>query len=328
LQANDYVIAGGAGFIGSHIVRRLLSLGTTSRITVLDDFSTGSRMNLQHASQDRRLRILECNVAEAVPDIHAADVVLHLATCANPKDYEALALDTLRVNSQGTGNLLRLARENESRFVYFSSSEIYGDHDPMPLNGLDEESCSRIHLGKKRSCYVVGKAFGEELVRAYCSEYEVEHLIVRPFNVYGPNMDWNTPYGRVVPNFLRWAMMSEPLRVNGDGSQERSFCYIDDFLDCLFLLLNGQFPPERAVNIGNPEPTSILELANIVNHMTDNCGGVEFVDKYQFEPKYRTPDVRRVMEWTGWKPKTSLTRGLEKLIGTQERRETGEEVTV
>ena len=309
-----FVIAGGAGFIGSHLVRRLLQIDERTQVIVLDDFSSGSMQNLADHSDSRRLRVIECDITGRLPRIGDADTILHLAACANPTDYEKRPIRTLLVNSRGNENLLALARRNGARYVYFSSSEVYGDHIPMPNAGLGEEDASKIVLGKSRSCYPTGKIFGEEFVRSVCSRISIDHLIVRPFNVFGPNMDSNTKYGRVIPNFLKWGRLGLPLKVNGDGTQERSFCYIRDFIDCMTHLLERPFPPERVVNVGNPEPVSILSLACLVNRIVGNPSGIAFAQRYPFEPKHRTPNIERVNAWTGWRPKVPLEEGLRMMM--------------
>ncbi|MFQ6059886.1 MAG: NAD-dependent epimerase/dehydratase family protein [Thermoplasmata archaeon] len=309
-----FLIAGGAGFIGSHLVKRLLRIDDINEVTVLDNFSSGSLQNLAGLGRTRRLRIHECDITNRLPEVGEMDVILHLAACANPTDYEKRPVETLLVNSRGNENLLALAQRSGARYVYFSSSEVYGNRNPMPPLGLREQDECRIAPGQPRSCYPIGKMFGEEVVRSVSNRMSLDYLIVRPFNVYGPNMDPNTKYGRVIPNFIKWARSGLPLKVNGDGTQERSFCHIDDFIDCMISLLERPFPPERIVNIGNPEPVSILTLAFLVNEVVGNRSGITFAERYPFEPQYRTPNIDRVKKWTGWRPRISLLKGLEMVV--------------
>lgn len=310
----SYVIAGGAGFIGSHLVRRLLRHDCVTRVVVLDDFSTGRKENLEDVEDDQRLDVLDCDITGTLRNIPSAEVILHLATIANPTQYEKSPIDTLLVNSKGNENLLRIARESRSFYVYFSSSEVYGNHSPMPVEGLREESESHLFLNRNRSPYFVGKIFGEEIVRNVCRKKMMNYLIVRPFNVYGPRMDVGTRYGRVIPNFIRWAMKGLPLQINGDGTQERSFCYIDDFLDALFELLGAPLLPERIVNIGNPDSISIRQLAMVVNDILDNPAGYVFTKRYEYEPRFRTPNIDRLNSWTRWKPRIGIKEGIERIV--------------
>lgn len=321
-----FVVAGGAGFIGSHFVRSLLSSDQTERVTVLDNLCSGSLKNLSDIQDDSRLRILECDITEPLPVLQSPDTILHLASFANPKDYETHPLETLLVNSKGNENLLDLANRSRSRYVYFSSSEVYGNHNPLPNAGLSENCLGHLHLGHSRSCYSTGKVFGEEYVRTACSKMALDCLIVRPFNIYGPNMDINAGYGRVIPNFLKWAQSGMSLQINGDGRQERSFCYIDDFVDCMMRLLDTDFRVDSVVNIGNPEPVKIIELAELVNRITGNPSGVTFSEGYPYEPRYRTPNINKVREWIGWEPLTSLKEGVTKMLESFSTEETGGEV--
>jgi len=280
---------------------------------VLDNFSTGSLTNLADVRDDPRLKVIETDISQTIPKLKEDfDLVCHLAAIANPIDYEKKPIDTLAVNSDGVKNLIEIARRNKAGYLYFSSSEVYGVYDCMPYRGLSEEdTVSRLILGKPRSPYAVGKCFGEELTRHLCSNHGIKYTIVRPFNVYGPNMDVKTNYGRVIPNFITWALKKEPLQINGDGTQIRTFCYIDDFLGALCLLLKMELPPE-VINIGNRQQTRILDLAQLINEILDNQSqGYTFVERYQFEPMVRTPDLGRIIKLSGWEPATGLKKGLK-----------------
>lgn len=308
-----FLIAGGAGFLGSHFVKKLLGLKHIKRIVVFDNFSTGSLNNLAEVADDPRLKIIETDISQTIPKLKEGfDFVCHLAALANPIDYEKNPIDTLTVNSDGAQNMIELARRNNASYIYFSSSEVYGIYDCMPYRGLsEEETVSRLILGKPRSPYAVGKCFGEELTRHLCSHYGIKYTIVRPFNVYGPNMDVKTNYGRVIPNFITWALKKEPLQINGDGTQIRTFCYIDNFIQALFLLLKMESPP-KVINIGSRQQIRILDLAQLINEILDNqSNGYNFVERYQFEPMIRTPDLSIIKKVTGWEPATGLKKGLK-----------------
>ena len=308
-----FLIAGGAGFLGSHFVKKLLNLKHIKRIVVLDNFSTGSLDNLIEVTDDPRLKVIETDISQTIPKLKEEfDYICHLAALANPVDYEKDPINTLTVNSDGVKNLIGLAGKTNAFYIYFSSSEVYGIYDCMPYRGLsEEETVSRLILGKPRSPYAVGKCFGEELTRHLCSTHGIKSMIVRPFNVYGPNMDVKTNYGRVIPNFITWALKKEPLQINGDGTQIRTFCYIDDFIQALFLVLKLKSPPE-VINIGSRQQTRILDLAQQINEILDNqSNGYDFVERYQFEPMIRTPDLCKIIKLTGWRPVTGLKKGLK-----------------
>lgn len=308
-----FLVAGGSGFLGSHFVKRLLQLKYVKKVVVLDNFCTGSLNNLAEVIGDPRLEVIETDISQTLPKLKEKfDFIYHLAALANPLDYEKNPIDTLTVNSDGVRNLIELARKNKAVFYYFSSSEVYGIYDCIPYRGLnEEETVSRLILGKPRSPYAVGKCFGEELTRHLCDNYGIKYTIIRPFNVYGPNMDVKTNYGRVIPNFITWALKKEPLQINGDGTQIRTFCYIDDFIEALFLLLKINLSSE-VINIGSTQQIRILDLARLVNEILDNrSSGYRFVERYQFEPLIRTPDLTKIIRLTNWEPATELKKGLK-----------------
>lgn len=311
-----FLIAGGAGFLGSHLVKRLLRSEHVKEVMVLDNFSTGSLDNLAEVSSDQRLKVIKTNISQTIPDLNSEfDSIWHLAALANPTDYEKKPIETLTVNSDGAKNLIELAHKIKADYIYFSSSEVYGMYDCIPYRGLSEsETVSRLILGKPRSPYAVGKCFGEELTRNLCDYYGVKYLIIRPFNVYGPNMDVKTNYGRVIPNFITWALKKAPLQINGDGTQIRTFCYIDDFIQAILLLIK-EGPPSMVINIGSQQQVRIIDLANLINQMLDNESTSHiFAKRYQFEPLARIPDLNLIKKLTGWEPATGLKKGLHHTI--------------
>ncbi|MGA1792625.1 MAG: NAD-dependent epimerase/dehydratase family protein [Thermoplasmatota archaeon] len=312
----NVLVAGGAGFIGSHIVRRLLEDEKTERVLVIDDLSSGTRENLEGSLGDDRLDVLEMDITDPAVVESAGrdfDLVLHLAAVANPVDYERRPLDTLNVNSDGARNLMSISGRSGSKFIFFSSSEVYGNYNIVPIDPMSETSHSRIILNQRRSPYVVGKCFGEEITISYSKKLGIDHLIIRPFNIYGPNMDLMTEYGRVIPNFCIWGLRGQPLRINGDGTQVRTFCHVDDMVNSLFLLIEKDIK-QRSVNVGYPHPTSILDLARMVSGILGIEENFEFADKYQFEPYIRIPDIRLAKDLTGWEPEVDLKTGLVRTI--------------
>lgn len=300
IPAKRFLVAGGAGFIGSHLVRRLLREASTEEITVIDNFSTGDPANLAEVKDDPRITVLTVDITEPLHHHAKYDWVLHLAAIANPTDYEKSPLETFHVNSRGNEQLIRLAARAEARYAFFSSSEVYGYYRQIPRGGLREDTMSHLVLNQARSPYPVGKCFGEEITKYLADRYGVPYVIIRPFNVYGPDMDIKTNYGRVIPNFIRWALSAESLKVQGDGRQIRTFCHIDDFIEALMIVLQHPAPP-TVLNIGSPIPTPVLTLAKLVNRLTGNTAGIEFVEKYPYETFSRIPDIRRIRS-LGWRP--------------------------
>lgn len=303
------LIAGGAGFIGSHLAESLLHRGFA--VTVVDNLITGSLENISHLQDNNNFEFIQLDITKEPVQEENYRMIFHLASIANPTEYEQAPYETLSVNSLGSQNLLELAKKSDARYCYFSSSEVYGSGDG---ESITENRLCKIVIGQIRSPYTIGKMYGEEITRAFCKLNSIEYIIIRPFNIYGSRMDCNTTYGRVIPNFIRWAMANEPLRVNGDGLQERSFCHIDDFIGCTTAIINTGTWINHVVNVGCPDSIPIIELAKLINQLSGNSAGIEFRERYEFEPFYRKPDINRVHKWVGWRPKIELTTGLARLI--------------
>ena len=315
-RIKSVLVAGGAGFIGSHLVEHLLRQKSIQRVLVVDNFISGTIENLEGSRGDGKLEILEMDITD--PGVidgceGGFDLVLHLAAIANPKDYERKPVETLRVNSQGSENLVTIAERNMAKFIFFSSSEVYGDQEPALTGSLEDASWSRIILNQKRSPYVVGKCFGEEITKNLCLDKGMDHLIIRPFNIYGPKMDMMTNYGRVIPNFCIWGLNGDPMRIHGDGEQIRSFCYVDDFINALISLLNSGVVG-KSINIGNPDPISIIELAGLISDILGVEENFGFVERYPYEPFCRVPDISLIKKLTGWEPEMDLRSGLESTV--------------
>ena len=299
------LVSGGAGFIGSHLVDRLVESG--DRVIVVDNLSTGTLSNLSNSIES--IRFIESDVENVEVKEHV-DRVFHLASIANPSDYAMMQSSVMSSASLGTQKMLEIAQRDSSRFYYFSSSEVYGSHPEGDV--LSESSRSDLRLLTNRSAYLVAKMFGEQMtmIARYMG---LDARIIRPFNIYGCRMDMKSPYGRVMTNFIRAAKKGEPLTINGDGLQTRSFCYINDFIDAL-LLYDSKAAGSLVVNIGNPVQTKIIDLAKSIIDLTESGSPIVHANPVPFEPRFRCPDISLIQGITGWSPKTTLDEGLKNII--------------
>jgi dTDP-glucose 4,6-dehydratase len=297
------VVAGGAGFVGSHLTAHLLALGV--RVLVLDDLCTGSLDNLP--SGEPGLEFLECDVTGELPSLPPVDAVFNLASPASPVDYQRLALHTLASGSLGTWHLLDFARHAGARYVMTSTSEVYGDPAVHPQH---EGYWGHVNPVGPRSMYDEAKRFSEALTVAYSAEYRLSIGIVRLFNVYGPNM--RPGDGRAVPTFITQCLDGKPVTVAGDGSQTRSCCYIDDVIEGLCLMMSSSLT--GPVNIGNPEEVTILKLAQQIVTMTGVSSEIIHISRPIDDPFQRCPDVSLAQSGLNWHPRTSLQEGLGKTI--------------
>ena len=305
----NVLVTGGAGFIGSHLVERLLAEG--KQVFVIDDFSTGDMANLP---KNKNLRIFEQDIIQTLPDLsEKIELIYHLASPSCPIIFKEEPERVLNTNDLGTRNILELAKDNDSKFVFTSSSEIYGMQDFETT--IEEKSISHLYTLTSRSCYVAAKRFAEELVIMYKKKYNLDTRIVRLFNVYGPRMDKKiTIYGRVMPNFLRAALKNESLIVNGDGTQVRSFCWIDDVIEALWLLGKHETFPLKSINIGKSEPISIIDLAKLIIRLTKSKSTINFGHRDIDDTLWRCPNILQAKKLLNWIPKTTLEEGLRKLI--------------
>jgi dTDP-glucose 4,6-dehydratase len=301
------VVAGGAGFLGSHLCDHLIARGDT--VVCLDDLSTGSRENVAHLVGNDRFRLVVTNVSEKVEleDESKIDAVCHLASPASPPAYLARPLDTLAVGSEGTRRLLDLARSHDARFMLASTSEVYGDPEVHPQV---ETYRGNVDPTGPRSVYDEAKRFAESLTVATHRTHGVNVGIARIFNTYGPRLSPGD--GRVVSNFVVQALRGDPLTVYGDGSQTRSLCYVDDEIAGLVALLDSSLT--GPVNIGNPDERSMLELAHFVLEVTGSSSEVSFEPLPTDDPTRRCPDITMARAELGWSPTIGLREGIERTI--------------
>jgi dTDP-glucose 4,6-dehydratase len=306
------LITGAAGFLGSHLVDRLLADG--HEVVGMDNFITGKPENLAHLAGNEKFSFLRHDVSDYIFVPGKLDAVMHFASPASPNDnspygYTNLPIQTMKAGALGTHNTLGLALANKARFLLASTSEIYGDPKEHPQK---ESYWGHVNPIGERSVYDEAKRFAEALTMAYHRFHGVNTGIVRIFNTYGPRM--NVDDGRAVPNFLKQALEGNALTIFGDGQQTRSFCYVDDLVDGIVkLLMSDEHDP---VNIGNETENTILELAEAINALTGNPGGLvyEADRRSESDPQQRRPDITRAQTILGYQPKISLQAGLEKTI--------------
>ena len=301
------VVAGGAGFLGSHLCDQLVARGDS--VVCLDDLSTGSRENVAHLLDTGRFSLVVTDVSKTVELESGAkvDTVCNLASPASPPAYLARPLETLAAGSEGTRRLLELARRHDARFLMASTSEVYGD----PLVHPQPESYhGNVNPTGPRSVYDEAKRFAESITMAMHRTHGVDIGIARIFNTYGPRL--TTGDGRVVSNFISQALRGEPLTVYGDGSQTRSLCYVDDEVAGLMALLDSSLV--GPVNIGSPDERTMLELADIVLELTGSDSDLEFLPLPTDDPVRRCPDITLATSELGWLPKVDLREGIARTI--------------
>ena len=294
------LITGGAGFIGSHLAEKLSKEG--HKVTIVDNFSSGNKNNLK----DFPVKVTTHNVIEKI-NLPAFDQIYHLASLASPVFYQKNPVETALSNSVGTYNLLLEAKKNNSKILFSSSSEIYGD--PI-LHPQKEEYWGNVNPVGPRSCYDESKRLGETLMMDFHREYGTATRIARVFNTYGPKMSLND--GRVIPNFIMQALKGKPITIFGKGKQTRSFCYISDMVQGLVKLMNSDYA--EPMNLGNSEEITILELAEIVKKLTNSKSKFIFKNLPKDDPARRRPSLTKAKDVLKWQPKVSLATGLEKTI--------------
>jgi dTDP-glucose 4,6-dehydratase len=306
------LLTGAAGFLGSHLCDRFLAEG--HEVIGLDNFVTGNRENLVHLVRNKNFSFIRQDVSEIINVHGKLDAVLHFASPASPNPaspfgYPNLPVETLKAGSFGTFNTLDLAIINRARYLFASTSEVYGD----PIEHPQAESYwGHVDPVGLRSMYDEAKRFSEALIMAYSRSKGADTRIIRIFNTFGPRMRLDD--GRVVPSFIHQALNGEPLTIYGDGLQTRSFCYVDDLVDGIYrLLMSDEHLP---VNIGNPIETSILEFAKMINRLTGNNAGLVYQmdSRLDSDPQRRCPDISRAQSILGWEPKVDMEAGLVRTI--------------
>jgi dTDP-glucose 4,6-dehydratase len=298
------VVTGGAGFLGSHLCERLLGQG--HRVICLDNLDTGSLRNISHI-RDEAFDFRNVDITVPVTIDEPVDFIYHLASPASPIDYARLPLHTLKVGSHGTHHMLGVAKFKRARFLLASTSEVYGDPQIHPQ---PESYWGHVNPIGPRGVYDEAKRYAEALTMAYHRQQGLDTAIVRIFNTFGPRV---RPHdGRAIPTFLRQALQDKPLTVFGDGSQTRSFCYVDDLIDGLIALMSSD--EYRPVNIGNPDEYTLQQLAETVIEVTGAKSEIVYEALPVDDPQVRQPDISKAREILGWEPKVGLKEGLERTL--------------
>jgi dTDP-glucose 4,6-dehydratase len=299
------LVTGGAGFLGSHLCDKLLARGF--EVVAMDNMVTGNPNNLAHLEGNSSFTFVHHDITEEIPWSGPLDRLFNMASPASPIDYLQIPLETLAVGSTGTRNCLELAKNTGARFLMASTSECYGD--PL-VHPQVEDYWGNVNPIGPRSCYDEAKRFSEAITMAYFRTHGVKTRIVRIFNTYGPRMRLND--GRVVPSLMGSALRGEALSIYGDGSQTRSFCYVDDLLEGIQRLMESE--EHLPTNIGNPVEMSILEFAEAVNQVVGSTFPIEFGPLPENDPKVRRPDISKAKALLDWEPSIALKEGLEKSL--------------
>jgi len=305
------VVAGGAGFIGSHLCDYLLE--RDFEVVCIDNLITGSTRNLRHLRDRHGFKFQRCDVTQRLNVTGRVDAIWNLASPASPKDYLALPLETLAVGSSGTRNLLELALRKKAVFVEASTSEVYGD--PL-IHPQVETYWGNVNPVGPRSVYDEAKRFSEALIMAYNRKHGLVTRIARIFNTYGPRMQLDD--GRIVPTLVNQSLNGKPLTIYGTGRQTRSFCYVSDMVEGLYRLASCTDP--MPVNLGNPREFTILRFAQVVKKLTGSTSPLRFEPLPEDDPKRRRPDISRANRLLHWQPKVQLEQGLKLTIDSFKHR--------
>lgn len=305
------LITGGAGFIGSHLCKRLLTEG--NEIICLDNFYTGSKDNVKDLLDNKNFKLITHDITEKFSA--QVDEIYNLACPASPPHYQYDPIKTMETSVLGVSNMLKLAKENDAKIMQASTSEVYGDPKVHPQT---EDYWGNVNPIGIRSCYDEGKRCAETLMMDYHRQHNLKTRIIRIFNTYGPNMDMND--GRVVSNFIVQALKGEDLTIYGDGSQTRSFCYIDDLVEGIIRMMNNPQGFIGPVNLGNPSERTILDFAKIIIEMTGSKSKIISKPLPSDDPTQRKPDLSVAKKELNWEPKIDIKEGIAKTIEYFERK--------
>jgi len=307
VERKTCIVTGGAGFIGSHLCEALLA--ANYQVIAVDNFITGRKDNLTEALKNSQFRLIEHDVVEPLKELNNVSYIFHLASPASVIDYQKFPEETALVNSIGTRNLLQLAKETGAKFLFASTSEVYGDPKEHPQK---ETYWGNVNPVGPRACYDESKRFGEMMTMVYKRRDGIDARIIRIFNTYGSRM--RPDDGRVISNFINQAIKREPITVYGDGVQTRSFCFVSDLVEGIIAAMFTNGTSGEVINLGNPEEYRMIELAKKIKEMTGTPSEIVFKELPPDDPQERKPDITKAKTLLGWEPKVSVTEGLQKTI--------------
>src|SRR3989344_6160379 len=307
MENKRIIVAGGSGFIGSHLCEFLLKQG--NNVVCVDNLSSGSKKNVEHLLYNKNFELIEHDIVGQLEIKASAGQFYNLASYASPKDYYEHPLETLYAGSFGVKNTLDFARASKAKYLFASTSEVYGD----PLEHPQKESYyGNVNSVGPRSCYDEAKRFGEALVYTYTHHHHVKARMVRIFNTYGPHMEKDD--GRVVSNFVNQALDNQPITIHGDGNQTRSFCYVSDMVSGIMAAMETEGTNGEIINLGNPDERSVHEIADLIIKLAGSRSEKEYKELPPDDPVRRQPDISKAKELLKWEPKISLEEGLTKTI--------------
>jgi len=319
IEGTNVLVTGGAGFLGSWICEVLVEQG--AKVICLDNLASGLKSNISHLTDRNNFKFIQHDITKPIFFDAPIDIVMHLASRASPFEFEKFPIQILKANTLGIWVALGIAKKHNARFLYTSTSEIYGDAKEIPTT---EEYRGNVNPIGPRSCYDEAKRCGESYVIAYKMQHGLDTRIARIFNTYGPRMRAEGVYGRVIPRFIEQALSNNPITIFGDGSQTRSFCYVTDQVEGLLKLAFLDEAKGEVVNIGSDKEMTILELARLVKEQTKSDSEIVFDELPKDDPPRRKPDISKAKEILGWVPKVSLEEGLRRMIEWFEEKGKGE----
>ena len=299
------IVFGGAGFLGSHLIDELLKKG--ENILCIDNFLTGKIENINHLKDNKKFFLIKHDVIEPIKSKIPIEKIWHLACPASPFYYQKDPLLTIRINYEGTFNILNLAKDFQSKLLFVSSSEIYGSSSVIPQ---DEKVLINLSTTSPRACYAEGKRIAETLIDAFSKVNNLEIRMARIFNTYGPRLNFND--GRVISNFINQSLRNKKLSIYGDGKQTRSFCYVDDMVSGLMKLMESTY--SRPVNLGNEQEITIFDLALLISNKINPSIKIEYCDLPVDDPRFRRPCIELAKNKLEWIPKIGLSEGLDRTI--------------